>query len=229
MKKAEIKKESTTLAPKKSESAAPASKSTTPKKTDKRGLDSLDSGLDEHHGKELALGDGFHGDDLGHQEFNLHGLDGHGFIQGLSHDGHSLYPGLGLAHHGEGHVISAHVKEIVIEKKVAVPVPQPYPVHVIKHVPVPVKVEVPVDVPRPYIVKVPKPYPVIVEKHVPVEVHKPVPVLVKVPVHVPVPVPHHVEVPHPVHIEVPHPVPLVYQQQHTSLCDQKSYIGHSLL
>ncbi|XP_021934706.1 tetra-peptide repeat homeobox protein 1-like [Zootermopsis nevadensis] len=102
-----------------------------------------------------------------------------------------------------------HVKTIIITKEIKVPVPQPYPVEVIKKVPYPVKVPVEVKVEKPYPVEVPKPYPVYVEKKVPYPVEKRVPYPVNVPVKVPYPVPHpvHVPKPYPVHVTKPVPVP----------------------
>jgi hypothetical protein len=113
---------------------------------------------------------------------------------------------------GGGHGIEEnheHVKTIIITKEIKVPVPQPYPVEVIKKVPYPVKVPVEVKVEKPYPVEVPKPYPVYVEKKIPYPVERKVPYPVKVPVEVPFPVqiPVHVPKPYPVHVTKPVPVP----------------------
>ncbi|PNF17865.1 hypothetical protein B7P43_G02236 [Cryptotermes secundus] len=114
--------------------------------------------------------------------------------------------------YGDGHSIDQrqeHVKTIVITKEIKVPVPQPYPVEVIKKVPYPVKVPVEVKVIKPYPIEVPKPYPVYVEKKIPYPVEKRIPYPVKVPVEVPVPVkvPVHIPKPYPVHVPKPVPVP----------------------
>jgi hypothetical protein len=130
--------------------------------------------------------------------------------RGIDELGYSGYEG-GYSF-GAGPGISennGHVRTIIITKEIKVPVPQPYPVEVIKNVPYPVKVPVEVKVEKPYPVEVPKPYPVYVEKKIPVPVEKKVPYPVKVPVKVPVPVsvPVHVPKPYPVHVPKPVPIP----------------------
>lgn len=136
---------------------------------------------------------------------------------GLSSGDFSSLPTLGV---GAPISIGRH---ITITNRVAVPVPQPYPVTVHRDVPVPVHHTVQVPVSRPVPVPVAKPYPVTVVKHVPYAVEK------RVPYPVPHPVPYAVYKPVPVHIakpvavpvvkEVPYPVAkpyIVYQQKEAS-------------
>lgn len=129
--------------------------------------------------------------------------------RGLEELGYGSYEGGYI--YGGGHDIEKdeHVKTIIITKEIKVPVPQPYPVEVIKKVPYPVKVPVEVKVEKPYPVEVPRPYPVYVEKKIPYPVEKKVPYPVKVPVEVPVPfqIPVHIPKPYPVHVPKPVPVP----------------------
>lgn len=147
---------------------------------------------------------------------------GSGFPAGLSSNGlqsgdFSSLPTLGV---GTPITIGRHV---TVTNRVAVPVPQPYPVTVYRDVPVPVHHTVQVPVSRPYPVPVAKPYPVTVIKHVPVTVEKrvpyPVPHPVPYAVYKPVAVPIAKPVAVPVVKEVPYPVAkpyAVYQQKEAS-------------
>lgn len=126
-----------------------------------------------------------------------------------SYNGHGSY---GQFSSGYGH---SSQEPNIITKTIEVPIPQPYPVTVDRHVPFHVKV--PVD--RPYKVEVPKPYTVVVERPVPVHVDRPVPYEVRVPIKVPViqrveiPVPR----PYPVHVDKPYtvhvPKPIYVEKQ----------------
>lgn len=145
---------------------------------------------------------------FGHKHSNL--VDAsygskYGHLGGVSYGGNYGY---GYGHHGLIDLGSYVHKHVTITKKIAVPVPQPYPVHIVKKIPVPVPHPVPVPVDKPYPVHVPRPYPVPVEKPVPYTVIKPVPVPVKVPIRVPVAVPVPISVPHPVPVAIHKPVPV---------------------
>ncbi|XP_063230429.1 tetra-peptide repeat homeobox protein 1-like [Bacillus rossius redtenbacheri] len=90
-----------------------------------------------------------------------------------------------------------------VNRAVAVPVPQPFPVAVNRPVPVPVPQPYPVRVDRPVPVPVAHPVPLSIPRPYPVPVDRPVPVPVAHPVGVPVPQPY------PVAVPVPQPAPVL--------------------
>lgn len=103
---------------------------------------------------------------------------------------------------GPVHLVSRHVQ---ITNRLAVPIAQPYPVHIDRPVPVPVPHPVKVPVDKPYPVAVPQAVPVPVIKNIPVPVDTPVAVPVPHAVPVPVARPVPVAVPRPVAVPVVHP------------------------
>lgn len=124
------------------------------------------------------------------------------FDLGYGHNFGGSFEGLGLEQSFLGH--GQHKEHSTYDfKEIKVPIPDPYPVHIVKKVPAPYPVKVPHYVEHPVPVPVIKPYPVHVTKHVPYPVVKHIPVPVKVPVKVPYPV----KV--PVHVEKPYPVPVI--------------------
>lgn len=139
-------------------------------------------------------------------------------LWGLGYGGHDVGPSYGtLGGYGLGSAIGpgyaqrhypTHVHTATTITK-SVPVPQPYPVTIEKHVPYPVAAPYPVEVPRPYPVAVPKPYPVTVDRPYPVHVDRPYPVAVPQPYVVPVV--KHVGVP------VPQPYPVDVHRHYPSL------------
>lgn len=102
---------------------------------------------------------------------------------------------------------------VEVTNHVAIPVPHPVAVPIIKKVPYAVPAPYPVAVPRPYAVHVPvkvpytveKPYPVHVDKPYPVHIPVKVPYAVPKPYAVPYPAPYAVPVPKAVHVGVPTP------------------------
>lgn len=135
----------------------------------------------------LGLGYGGDGGD-GHYDEGL----GYGTLGGYGL-GSSIDSGFSNGHHyHQGGQYPTHIHTATTITK-SVPVPQPYPVTVEKHVPYPVAAPYPVEVPKPYPVAVPKPYPVAVAKPYAVPVDRPYPVPVPQPY--PVPVVKHVGIP----------------------------------
>ncbi|XP_034230094.1 zinc finger protein 512B-like [Thrips palmi] len=161
---------------------------------------------------------GVYGEALGYDAgfAGVNGLYGYG-VQGVP----AAYAGLPYAG-----VPTELGSSVLIEKQVAVGVPQPYAVPVEK--PVPYAVKVPYAVPVDREVPVDRPYPVPVVKHVPVPYEVQVPVKVPVYKHIVKHVPYPVEkiIREPVYIEKSAPPPVKIIVRKTSGWKLGGGLGH---